>query len=153
MEILGSLQNIANELYRRHGISLEINGCIHIGAHEGQEYPLYKQLGIENLLFYEPLPDNFAGLKEKVGPEVKLRNMGINTCKDLQKYQRVELIEMFGKHGNELYNLSRGIDNRQVKPERKRKSFSLEKTYLNDLTYLKSIKDKQTRKSKRYKGK
>ena len=65
--------------------------------------------------------------------EVKLRNMGINTCKDLQKYQRVELIEMFGKHGNELYNLSRGIDNRQVKPERKRKSFSLEKTYLNDL--------------------
>ena len=87
MEILGSLQNIANELYRRNGISLEINGCIHIGAHEGQEYPLYKQFGIENLLFYEPLPDNFAGLKEKVGPEVKLRNVALgNTTGTVEMY-------------------------------------------------------------------
>ncbi len=64
---------------------------------------------------------------------VKLRNMGINTCKDLQQYKRVKLIEIFGKHGNELYDLSRGIDHRQVKSTRKRKSFSLEKTYPNDL--------------------
>jgi DNA polymerase-4 len=64
---------------------------------------------------------------------VKLRNMGVTTCEDLQQYERVRLIEIFGKYGNEVYDLSRDIDNRQVQSARKRKSFSLEKTYPNDL--------------------
>jgi len=53
--------HIANQ-----GVSLSIKGCIHIGAHEGQEYPLYEAFGIENLLFYEALPDNFKKLEEKL---------------------------------------------------------------------------------------
>jgi len=86
MEILGHLPIIFNELSKQ-GVSLYIKGCIHIGAHEGQEYPLYKQFGIDNLLFYEPLPDNFAGLKEKVGPEVKLRNVALgNTTGTVEMY-------------------------------------------------------------------
>lgn len=56
-----------------------IRGCIHIGAHTGQEYPVYKQFGIKNLLFYEPLPENFRGLKETVGNDqfVDLRNVAL----------------------------------------------------------------------------
>lgn len=56
-----------------------IKGCIHIGAHEGQEYPLYKQFGIKNLLFYEALPENFVGLKNNIGNDtsVDLRNIAL----------------------------------------------------------------------------
>lgn len=76
MEILGSLPQIFQQL-RANGININIRGCIHIGAHEGQEYPIYQHLGIKNLLFYEPLLKNFEGLKKSVGPEVDLRNKAL----------------------------------------------------------------------------
>lgn len=47
--------------------NLKINGVIHIGAHNGGEYPIYKDLGIENMMFFEPNPRIFAELKNKVG--------------------------------------------------------------------------------------
>ena len=76
MEILGSFPNILGQL-RQQGIFLDIKGRIHIGAHHGQEYPLYKQLGIHKLIFYEALEENFKVLKENVGPEVDLRNIAL----------------------------------------------------------------------------
>lgn len=86
MEILSAFQDIFHQLHN-NGVNLKLKGCIHIGAHEGQEYPLYKRYGLDNLLFYEPLPDNFAGLKEKVGPEVKLRNVALgNTTGTIEMY-------------------------------------------------------------------
>jgi FkbM family methyltransferase len=39
--------------------SLSIKGVIHIGAHYGQEYSTYTSIGIENMMFFEPLPDTF----------------------------------------------------------------------------------------------
>ena len=86
MEILSAFQDIFHQLHS-NGVDLRLKGCIHIGAHEGQEYPLYKMYGLDNLLFYEPLPDNFAALKEKVGPEVKLRNIALgNTTGTVEMY-------------------------------------------------------------------
>ena len=38
---------------------LEIQGFIHIGAHYGQEYEIYQKLNIVNLVFFEPLTENF----------------------------------------------------------------------------------------------
>jgi len=78
VEILGQLPNIMNHLGSQ-GVRLDIKGCIHIGAHEGQEYPLYKQLGISNLIFYEALPDNFAKLKQNVSNDfwVDIRNIAL----------------------------------------------------------------------------
>mgnify|MGYP005819750915 CR=1 FL=1 len=62
-------------------IGLKVKGCIHIGAHWGQEYPIYKHVGIDNLLFYEPLKENFKTLQETVGEEVDLRNLALgNVC-------------------------------------------------------------------------
>ena len=37
-------------------------GVIHVGAHYGQEIPLYFQLGIENIIAYEPLDQCFEKL-------------------------------------------------------------------------------------------
>ena len=76
MEILGALPKILEQLKER-GTFVNIKGCILIGAHHGQEYPLYKQFGISNLLFYEALEENFKTLKESVGPEVDLRNIAL----------------------------------------------------------------------------
>ena len=36
---------------------LNIKGVIHIGAHFGQEFKVYDELGIKNVLFFEPLPN------------------------------------------------------------------------------------------------
>jgi FkbM family methyltransferase len=46
---------------------LKIKGVLHIGAHVGQEFGTYQRLGIENVMFFEPVPSTFQRLKENVG--------------------------------------------------------------------------------------
>ena len=67
----------------------------------------------------------------------KMRNLGIETCQDLQAYSQTELITLFGSFGERLYSLSRGIDERPVVTEHPRKSISVETTYNKDLPSLK----------------
>jgi DNA polymerase-4 len=64
----------------------------------------------------------------------KFARLGISTCGDLQRHSRVQLYEWFGKFGLELYSLCRGIDGREVQPDRERKSLSNERTFTVDLT-------------------
>ena len=68
--------------------------------------------------------------------EKKLEQLKVKTCGDLQRFSRVELQELFGKFGIELYDLSRGIDDRPVEPDRERKSLSNEETFAADLKSL-----------------
>ncbi len=51
---------------------LKIKGIIHIGAHYGQEYEIYQNYQIANLVFFEPLSKNFEILKTHVGEKAKL---------------------------------------------------------------------------------
>ena len=74
--------------------------------------------------------------------ERKLEQLNVKTCGDLQRFSRVELQELFGKFGSELYDLSRGIDDRPVEPDRERKSLSNEETFATD---LKSLGECQTK--------
>ena len=71
-----------------------------------------------------------------IGPatEQKLKQAGAETCGDLQRFDRKELIDLFGKFGLELYHLCRGVDDRAVEPDRPRKSLSTEETFSHDLT-------------------
>ena len=57
--------------------NLTINGVIHIGAHTGGEYSIYKKEHIENMIFFEPLPHTFEKLKTNVGKEVNLYNLAL----------------------------------------------------------------------------
>lgn len=66
----------------------------------------------------------------------KLRDMGVQTCGDLQAFSRVELGQRFGVFGERLYRLARGDDDRPVQSQRQRKSVSVEKTYAEDLATL-----------------
>jgi len=63
----------------------------------------------------------------------KLNGMGIHYCRDLMQYSLPELMRQFGKLGNTLYLLCRGIDQRAVIVSSERKSISVEETYAHDL--------------------
>ena len=70
----------------------KIKGCLHIGADWGQEYELYKQNGIDNIIFYEPLPHVFDILKQHVGDGADLRNIALGN--------QVGEVEMFVEDNN-----------------------------------------------------
>ncbi|MEE4283639.1 MAG: DNA polymerase IV [Pseudomonadales bacterium] len=63
----------------------------------------------------------------------KMARLGLLTCGDLREQPVTELTRHFGKFGIRLFELSRGIDEREVKTHRKRKSLSAERTYAQDL--------------------
>ena len=44
--------------------NLNIKGVLHIGAHIGQEYPVYVDNDIENMIFFEPVKSTFAILSK-----------------------------------------------------------------------------------------
>jgi FkbM family methyltransferase len=56
---------------------LKIKGVLHIGAHIGQEYNTYQRLGINNVMFFEPVPSTFQRLKENVGDNAILVNTAL----------------------------------------------------------------------------
>lgn len=66
----------------------------------------------------------------------KLNALGIHTCDDLRGWAVEALKLHFGSFGVRLYELSRGIDHREVKVEWQRKSLSVETTYVQDLPDL-----------------
>ncbi len=64
--------------------NLNIKGVIHIGAHFGQEYKTYEELGIENVMFFEPLPHTFEKLKNNIhgnGKKAILVNTALGNIK------------------------------------------------------------------------
>ncbi|MEL0066916.1 MAG: DNA polymerase IV [Gammaproteobacteria bacterium] len=63
----------------------------------------------------------------------KMTRLGIEYCADLQKTDIHTLIKNFGRFGKRLADLSYGIDHREVKTSRIRKSISVENTYSDDL--------------------
>jgi len=63
----------------------------------------------------------------------KLHRMKLKTCGDLQQRTLVELDQSFGKFGQQLYELCRGLDQRSVNPDRERKSVSNERTFSDDV--------------------
>jgi DNA polymerase IV len=78
-----------------------------------------------------PLPiSKIHGLGKK--SVEKLNNIGIFLVKDLYEMPKNFYIEYLGKYGLEIYDRIRGIDNREVKIERDRKSYGRERTLKSD---------------------
>ena len=78
-----------------------------------------------------------------VGPKSAERfaARGIQVCGDLQRFSLAEMIQQHGKWGAELYRLCRGEDDREVQPNRSRKSLSNENTFAGDLHTLEQCAD------------
>ncbi len=73
-----------------------------------------------------------------VGPATaeRMRKYGIETGADLKSKSLAFLQEHFGKSGPYFYGIARGIDERQVKPDRIRKSVGAEDTFIEDIIDL-----------------
>lgn len=89
-------------------------------------------------LFIEQLPiEKFFGVGKVTAK--KMHDRKIFTGKDLKEKTRQQLHRWFGKAGGYYYNISRGIDNRRINPDRTRKSLGAERTYEVDLTTKESV--------------
>ena len=82
--------------------------------------------------FLLPLPIGRLPGVGKVTQE-KLEKLGIRTVNNLRGLNLTTLEDQFGRYGQRLYELSRGIDNSQVVPNRPTKSISAEDTFERDL--------------------
>ncbi len=74
--------------------------------------------------------------------KARLNDSGIFTFADLEKYTKLDLINLMGSYGPTLYNFCRGIDSREVVTSRQRKSLSVERTFFEDLLDESELKHK-----------
>ncbi|MFA9487686.1 MULTISPECIES: DNA polymerase IV [unclassified Mannheimia] len=70
----------------------------------------------------------------------KLKQLGFETCGDIQQTEKAMIYREFGKFGQRLWDFSHGIDERAVEPYRPRKSLAVEKTLLDDIWTLEQAK-------------
>jgi DNA polymerase-4 len=81
------------------------------------------------------LADRPVGFIFGVGPatQEKLSQRGFRTIADLQRAEETDLMKQFGSEGRRLWRLARGIDDRNVVPDRGAKTISSETTFDNDI--------------------
>ena len=81
------------------------------------------------------LADKPVGFIFGVGPatQERLSQRGFRIIADLQRADEIELMKQFPSEGRRLWRLARGIDDRQVVPDRGAKTISSETTFENDI--------------------
>ena len=96
--------------------------------------------------FLDPLPvARLWGVGKATLP--KLQSLGVSTFRDLRRIGEADLRERFGEAGEHFYQLVRGIDDREVVPDREAKSISHEVTFHVDVVdhdYLRAVLLDQT---------
>lgn len=84
--------------------------------------------------------DDFYGVGKATAE--KMKGMGIENGADLRTWELEDLTENFGKYGKYYYYIVRGIDNREVEPERERKSLGAEETFDRDYSSKDELRSK-----------
>jgi DNA polymerase-4 len=69
----------------------------------------------------------------------RLARDGFRLIADLQKAEETDLMRLYGAEGQRLWRLARGIDHRQVVPDRDAKSISSETTFNSDIAALRPL--------------
>lgn len=89
--------------------------------------------------FLDPLPVGRIWGVGKVTAQV-FKRFAISTIGQLRQLSRESLTDLFGTSGDHYWQLSHGIDNRPVVPDREAKSISNETTFSEDITDLEDLK-------------
>lgn len=74
--------------------NLTITGVIHVGAHFGEEHTTYKELGINNIVYFEPVKKTFDVLKEKIKDAIIFNYALGDENKNIEMY--IEELDSFG---------------------------------------------------------
>ncbi len=86
----------------------------------------------ESAAFIAGLPiESFYGVGRATAQRMK--KMDIHTGADLQALEEAELVQRFGKAGRHFFKIVRGLDDRPVQPNRRRKSVGAERTFFDDI--------------------
>lgn len=99
---------------------------------------LYVILPADAMAFIATLPiEKFHG----IGPATarKMNQLGITTGADLQRWSETDLVANFGKVGRHYFRIAHAQDNRQVNPNRIRKSVGAERSFAEDLHTLEAM--------------
>lgn len=89
--------------------------------------------------FLDPLPiSRLWGVGRATGGE--LQKLGVQTIGQLRQLSAKLLSEQFGKHGEHLWKLAHGIDDRRVVPDREAKSISHETTFETDIADMETLR-------------
>lgn len=86
--------------------------------------------GIEQKITHFPI-EKINGIGKVTA--ARMHQRGLYTFGDLQKFSKLDLINMYGDYGNTLFHYCRGIDHREVKGSRIRKSLSVENTFFENV--------------------
>ncbi len=82
--------------------------------------------------FLAPLPvDALPGIGVKTAP--RLKEKGFHLVSDLQALSRKQMLDVFGRHGEWLFDVAHGGGSETVHPEHTRKSIGREETFLHDI--------------------
>ena len=78
-----------------------------------------------------------------VGPATaaKMERLGLRTGADLHAQEQAFLTRHFGKAGQHYWQIARGIDHREVRPDRIRKSVGAETTFFTDIHDLDAARE------------
>jgi DNA polymerase-4 len=92
----------------------------------------------EAAAFLAPRPVTFIwGVGKAMG--AILARAGFNTIADLQRSDENDLMRKFGTEGRRLWRLARGVDEREVSPDREAKSVSAETTFERDIANFRAL--------------
>ena len=77
-----------------------------------------------------------------IGPatEAKMKEVAIETGRDLRQWSEADLVNRFGKSGHYFYHIARAIDERPVQSTRQRKSIGKETTFQQDIRSVIELK-------------
>lgn len=90
--------------------------------------------------FMERLPvEKFFGVGKVTA--AKMRQLQLFTGSDLKRLAEADLVRLFGKSGRFYYRIVRGIDDREVQPNRELKSLAVEDTFSTDLGRVDVMED------------
>jgi DNA polymerase-4 len=92
----------------------------------------------EAAAFLAPKPVSFIYGVGKAA-SARFARDNIRLVSDLQKLDEAELMRRYGVEGQRLARLCRGIDDRDVNPERERKSVSAENTFERDIASFRPL--------------
>lgn len=125
---------IFNELHLKASAGISINKFIAKVASDINKPNGQKTIPPEEVIsFLEELPiEKFFGIGKVTAS--KMYNLGIFKGKDLKEKSKEFLAKHFNKSGLHYYNIVRGIQQSEVKPNRIRKSVAAEHTFTKNLT-------------------